>query len=77
MRKLIEENLGLEPRTVRLPTLLKQLRYFCLSMTAILLSLIFPVTELQFLVLAIITGAKWIVDGKHTQITIIERGWYQ
>ena len=74
MRSLIEKNLDYTSIQISLPELLKTLRYFCLSMTSILLSLIFPVAELQLLVLSIITGAKWIADSKHSGIIIIERG---
>ncbi|MBU2541714.1 MAG: hypothetical protein KJ593_07405 [Candidatus Omnitrophica bacterium] len=74
MRSLIEKNLERTSIQTSLPAMLKTLRYFCLSMTSILLSLIFPIAELQFLVLAIITGAKWITDSKHNGIIIIERG---
>ena len=73
MRKIVKENL--EPKTISPPALLKELRYFWMSMTSILLSLFFPVAEYQFLTLAIITGAKWIADSKSTGIVIIERGW--
>ena len=73
MRKLVKENL--EPKTISPPALLKELGYFWLSMISILLSIIFPVAEWQFLTLAILTGAKWIADSKNTGIVIIERGW--
>jgi len=74
MRSLIEKNLDRTSIQISLPELLKTLRYFCLSMASILLSLIFPVAEWQFLTLSIITGAKWIADSKNTRIIIIERG---
>jgi len=74
MRSLIEKNLDRTSIQTSPAELLKTLRYFCLSMASILLSLIFPIAEWQFLTLAIITGAKWIADSKHTQIIIIERG---
>ena len=73
MRKLIEQNLGYTAVQMSLPALLKELRYFCMSMASILLSLFFPVAEWQFLTIAVITGIKWIADSRHTQITIVER----
>lgn len=50
------------------------LKYFGLSMTSILLSLLLPIAEYQLLVLALITGVKWIADTKKNNILIIERG---
>lgn len=73
MRKIVKE--ALEVKTTSLPVLIKDMKYFWLSMTSILLSLIFPIAEWQFLTLSIITGIKWIADSKNTGIIIIERGW--
>ena len=52
----------------------KKLRYFCFSMTAILLSMLFPVVELQLLGIAIITGLKWSMQGRNERTIIIMRG---
>jgi hypothetical protein len=73
MRKAIKENIGLETTTVSLLPLFKELRYFWLCMVSILLSLFFPIAELQFLAISLITGAKWIAGSRNTVITIIER----
>ena len=55
----------------------KSLRYFAVSMSAILLSMFFPVAEWQLLTISIITGIKWIVDSNSKAIRIIleERRW--
>jgi len=58
MRDLVRRNLEVESKNVSVLDVFKQLRYFCLSMIGILLSMCFPAVELQFLVLSIITGAK-------------------
>ena len=56
---------------------LKPLRYFALSMLAILLSMFFPVMEWQFLTISIITGIKWVADSnsKNIRIVLEERRW--
>jgi len=66
MRKIVKE--ALEVKCTSLPVLIKDLKYFWLSMASILLSLIFPIAEYQLLTLAIITGIKWIADSKNTGI---------
>ena len=77
MRKIIETNSNPATQKTRITKPLRHLRYFILSMVAILLSLIFPIAEWQFLTLSIITGIKWIADSRSMVITIIERGWKQ
>lgn len=63
-----------QQQTTRLQQVPAELRYFGLSMASILLSLLLPIAEHQLLVLALITGAKWITDTKKNNILIIERG---
>lgn len=70
MRKLVEKNLSSEPKEIRLVKMFKCLRYFWLSMIAILLSACFPAAELQLLVLGVIAGAKWIASGSSGKINI-------
>ena len=77
MKKLTEKRLDFKLKETSLHELFRQLRYFWLCMAGILLSLCFPVAELQFLALSLITGAKWIAGSKNTRIIIIERGWKQ
>jgi len=55
-------------------TAVKELRYFCLSMTAILLSMLFSVAEFQLLGIAVITGLKWIMQGRNERTIIIMKG---
>lgn len=71
MRELVKRNLRVDPKEVNLSDTLKQVRYFCLSMVAILLSAYFPVVEKQLLVLSIIAGAKWIASGSSGKINIL------
>ena len=73
MRELVRQNLDVEPRVLSLKGSLKELRYFVLSMTALLLSAVFPVVEYQFIALSILTGMKWIVDSRKQHIIIMER----
>ena len=75
MRNLIYKDVEMA-RTGRIQAL-KPLRYFALSMVAILLSMFFPVVEWQLLTISIITGIKWIADGNSKSIRIIleERRW--
>lgn len=70
MRELVERNLSVESKEVNLSDVLTQGRYLWLSMAALLLSAYFPVVEKQFLVIALITGAKWIVDGSSRKISV-------
>ena len=55
-------------------TAAKELGCFCLSMSAILLSMCFPVVELQLLGIAIIAGIKWSMQGRNERTIIIMRG---
>ena len=55
-------------------TVVKEFRYFCLSMTAILLSMLFPIAEYQLLGIAIIAGLKWIMQGRNERTIIIMKG---
>ena len=68
--RLVERKLKSEPKGANFSDSLKQLRYFTLSMVALLLSACFPVAELQFLALSVIAGAKWIVGGSSGKINI-------
>ena len=70
MREAVQRSLRVDPKEVKLSDALKQVRYFCLSMAALLLSACFPVAELQFLTLSVIAGAKWIVNGSSGKINI-------
>ena len=77
MKRLIGRELGFESRKSSAISLFKQARYLCLWVMALVLSACFPAVELQFLVLSIITGVKWIVDSRSgkTNIVIVERRW--
>ncbi|NQU74017.1 MAG: hypothetical protein HQ547_04855 [Candidatus Omnitrophica bacterium] len=70
MREVVKRNLRVEPKGVNLSDALKQLRYFWLSMAALLLSACFPAAELQLIVLSVIAGAKWIASGSSRKINI-------
>ena len=71
MREIVKRNLRVESEEVKLSDVLKQLRYFWLSMAALLLSAFFPVVEKQLVVLSIITGVKWIVGGSSRKMKIL------
>jgi len=71
MRRAIERNLNVESMGVKSSYARKQALYLCLSMTALLLSAFFHAAEKQFLVLAIIMGARWIADGIDREINIL------
>ena len=71
MRELVKRNLSVESREVNLSDVLKQLRYFWVSMAALLLSAFFPVVEKQLVILSIITGVRWIVGGSSREIKIL------
>ena len=73
MRELVRQNLDAEPRVIGLREALKELRYFMLSMTALLLSMLFQVVEWQLITLSIVTGLKWILDSRKAKIIITER----
>lgn len=70
MRELVKRNLQLKQCGFR--ELFRPLRFFCLSMAALLLSICFPVAEAQFLVLSVISGIKWIADERASISIIIE-----
>ena len=72
--EMINRNIGLEPRKLRTPKLSSQRIYLYLWTSGIALSACFPGAELQFLVLSVILGAKWIVEGRTDRINIILGG---
>ena len=71
MREVVKRSLRVKPKRVNLSDVLKQLRYFWLSMVALLLSAWFPAAELQLIVLSVIAGAKWIASGYSGKINIL------
>jgi len=73
VRDLVNRHLRTEAKKAILPDVLKQTRYLCLSMTALLLSACFPVVDKQFMALSLILGAKWIVAGRTDKINILIR----
>jgi len=73
MREIVRQNLDVEPRVIGVREAVKELRYFILSITSILLSMVFPVVEYQLLTLSIIAGMKWIVESRKEHMIIMER----
>ena len=73
MRELVKQSLDVEPRVISAREVAKELRYFMLSMVSILLSMVFPVVEWQFITLSVITGLKWILGSRKEHIIIMER----
>jgi len=67
MRNINSEEMSFLP-------VVKEQRYFCLSMAAILLSMLFPAVEFQLLAIAMLTGLKWIVQGRNGRTIIIMKG---
>jgi len=75
MREAVGRNLGVKPKKVNLWKNLKQAQYLYIAMTALILSAYFPMLEKQFLILALISGGRWIVGSSTGKIGIlIERG---
>lgn len=73
MRELVRQNLDVESGVIGTREAAKEVRYFLLSMVSILLSMVFPIVEYQLLTLSIITGLKWIVGSRKTNMLVIER----
>lgn len=73
MRKIVKQCLGIEARTGKPSPLRRESLYLCLSVVALILSAWFPAIEEQFLVFAIIAGARWIVVGRTDRINIVIR----
>ena len=71
MRGLVDRNLSVEPKTRNFTNALKKIRYFSLSMAALILSILFPAIENQLLILALILGSRWIADGMDRKINIL------
>jgi len=65
---------NINPEKMSFLTVVKEQRYFCLSTTAILLSMLFPVVEFQLLGIAIIAGLKWAMQGRNERTIIIMKG---
>lgn len=70
MRNMVEKNLNFESRRLIRLSLFNQIRYFCLWILALVLSMCFPKVELQLLLISLIAGAKWIVAGNSRNINI-------
>lgn len=73
MKRLIDRELGFESKKLNSLNLFNQYKYLCLCVITIVLSACFPDAEMQFLVLSLITGAKWIVDCKSREVNIVIR----
>jgi hypothetical protein len=71
MRTVIKRNAHIRSEGSDLWRSLKQARYFYLSIAALLLSAYFASAEKQFIVLALIAGAKWIMADGINRINIL------
>jgi hypothetical protein len=70
MRNMVEKNLNFESRKLIRLSLFNQIRYFCLWISALILSMCFPKVELQLLLISLIAGAKWIAASNSRNINI-------
>ncbi|MBI2870987.1 MAG: hypothetical protein HYY14_04675 [Candidatus Omnitrophica bacterium] len=74
-----ERNLGMssvEPLQNRIGSLLRKLGWLCVSLTALLLSFFISRYFVQFIVLSLIFGLKWVFDTATTrQLIMIYEAW--
>ncbi len=70
MREVVKRQLNAKPQKANFWSPLKQKRYFCWSMAALLLSVYFPAIEKQLLILSLIAGVRWVADSIDKKITI-------
>lgn len=70
MRERVQRNLSVEPKESNLKNTLKQSRYLCASVIALILSACLPGLEKQLLVISMIAGIKWVADGIDKRINI-------
>ena len=71
MNRLCDRNVMPESRIQERKDGLVILGYPCLCLVSLLLSMCFEIAEKQLIVISLITGIKWILTGRNSEVKIL------
>ena len=71
MKRLCDRNIVSESRFQETKDWFVILGYPCLCFVSLLLSMCFEIAEKQLIVISLITGIKWILTGRNSEVKIL------
>ena len=71
MNRLCDRNVMPESRIQETKDWVVILGYPCLCFVSLLLSMFFEIAEKQLIVISLITGIRWILTGKNSEVKIL------
>ena len=71
MNRLCDRNVMSESRIQERKEWVVILGYPCLCFISLLLSMCFEIAEKQLIVISLITGIKWILTGRNSEVKIL------
>jgi hypothetical protein len=71
VNRLCDRNVMSESRIQERKDWVVILGYPCLCLVSLLLSMCFEIAEKQLIVISLITGIKWILTGRNSEVKIL------
>ena len=71
MKRLCNRNVVSESRFQETKDWVVMLGYPCLCFVSLLLSMCFEIAEKQLIVISLITGIRWILTGRNSEVKIL------
>ncbi|MCX5698655.1 MAG: hypothetical protein NTX01_03025 [Candidatus Omnitrophica bacterium] len=71
MKRICNRNIVSESRFQETKDWVVMLGYPCLCFVSLLLSMCFEIAEKQLIVISLITGIRWILTGKNSEVKIL------
>ena len=71
MNRLTERNVVTESKRQITKDWIIVLGYPCLCFVSLLLSMCFEIAEKQLIVISLLTGIKWILTGRNSEVKIL------
>ena len=71
MNRLCDRNLVSQSRFEKTKDWVVILGYPCLCFVSLLLSMFFEIAEKQLIVISLITGIRWILTGRNSEVKIL------
>ena len=71
MNRLCDRNVKPESRIQETKDWLVILGYPCLCFVSLLLSMCFEIAEKQLIVISLITGIRWVLTGRNSEVKIL------
>ena len=71
MNRICDRNVVFQSRLQERKDWVVILGYPCLCLVSLLLSMFFEIAEKQLIVISLITGIKWILTGRNSEVKIL------